>query len=123
VTDPRTEVPDRDRLVALWTGLLLAPAAFLANLEFGYLAVRLGCVGDTVVPLHLIHAVCLLAAAGGGLVAWRIWQATGAGWPGAGGEGSDRTRFMAALGLAVSVLFGVAIVAQWIPTFTLHPCQ
>ncbi len=111
--DPRTEVREPGRIAALWMGLLLAPVAFLANLEFGYLLVHPSCLRDDNLPVHVAHAVCLLLGLLGALVAWRSRRA----------GGSSRTRFMAELGLLTSALFVLSMVAQWIPTFVLHPCQ
>jgi hypothetical protein len=73
--------------------------------------------------IHLVHGACLLVALAGAAIAWRIWTSAGAQWPEDAGGPVARTRFMAGLGLAVSALFGLTILAQWIPTLTLHPCQ
>jgi hypothetical protein len=123
MADPRTSLPESSRLAALWTGVLLAPTAFLANLELGYLAVRPACLSGSSLVLHLVHAACLLAAAGGGWVAWRNWRNAGGAWSGEGGSPESRSRFLAVLGIATSALFGLTIVAQWLPSLSLHPCQ
>lgn len=123
MTDPGTELPEAGHLVGLWTGLLLAPAAFLVNLELGYLAVRGSCAAGSQLALHLIHVVCLLAAGAGLLVAWREFRRAGGVWSTEGGGPEARSRFMAIIGIATSALFGLTIVAQWLPTFALHPCQ
>ena len=109
--------------MALWTGLLLAPVAFLVNLEVAYLAVPASCAHGTAASLHLIHAGCLMAALAGALVAWRRWSVAGVSWPGEAGGATARTQFLAGLGVVGSALFALTIVAQWIPTLTLHPCQ
>ena len=109
MTDPRTEVPDAARLWALWTGLLLAPAAWLTSLEVGYVLVRPDCTAGAAVRQHAVHAGFLLIALGGLLVAWRARQA--------------ERDFLSTLGVATSALFVLVLVAQWIPTFLLHPCQ
>jgi hypothetical protein len=123
MTDPRTEVRDGRHIAALWTGVLLAPIAVLANLEVAYLTVRGSCVHANLLPLHLVHAAFLLIALAGGFVAWREWQADGRVWPDDEGGPVSRSRFMAGVGLSGSALFSLVIIAQWIPTFTLHPCQ
>ena len=38
--DPRTDIRDAKELRDLWTGLLLAPIAFLLNLEVAYAMVH-----------------------------------------------------------------------------------
>jgi hypothetical protein len=121
--DPRTEVPDASHLGALWAGLLLPPAAFLVNLELAYALVPVACSSGTDVFVHLVHLVCLLLALGGGLVAWRSWQTVGPRWSGEQGGRVARSRFMAGVGLLGSLLFALVIVAQWIPSFMLNPCQ
>ena len=123
MTDTRTMVPDAGRLRALWAGVLLAPTAFLLNLELGYLAVPATCTGGSPLVLHLIHGTCLLVAIAGAGIAWRSWRVAGAGWAGETGGPTARSRFLAGLGLSGSVLFALTIAAQWIPTLVLHPCQ
>jgi hypothetical protein len=122
MTDTRTTVAEGGRIVTLWTGLLLAPVAFLLNLELSYLAVPVSCARGSALSLHLVHGACLLLALTGAAVAWRSWSAVGLGWPSAG-EVTAWDRFLAGLGLGGSALFVLTIVAQWVPTFILHACQ
>jgi hypothetical protein len=121
--DPRTEVPDARSIRALWTGLLLAPIAFLIDLEVAYALVPTACSSRNELPVHLVHLACLLVALFGGLVAWGCWKATGSTWPGEEGGPMGRTKFMAGTGMWLSLLFALVIVAMWIPSFVLNPCQ
>ena len=121
--DPRTDVDDARELRALWTGLLLAPAAFLLNLEVAYALVPVACSARTRLLIHVVHAVCLVLAALGTFAAWRMWRVTGETWPGAAGGRLSRSRFMSGLGLFLSLFIIMVIVAQWIPSFILSPCQ
>jgi hypothetical protein len=121
--DPRTDVPDAPQIRALWVGLLLAPVAFLINLESAYALVPTACSSRTVLPVHLVHLACLLLTLYGLLTAWRCWKAAGGTWSGAAGDPLARSRFMAGVGLLVSGMFVLVIVAQWIPSFVLDPCQ
>jgi hypothetical protein len=84
--DPRTDIPDAGELRALWAGLLLAPAAFLLNLELAYALVPTACSTGTRLLMHIVHLVCLLLAAAGALTAWRSWRLTGR--PGLVGQGA-----------------------------------
>src|SRR4051794_1626050 len=95
--DPRTDLPDAKELRALWTGLLLAPAAFLLNLEVAYAVVPTACASGTRLAVHVVHAVCLLLAALGALTALRMWRLGGETWPGDAGGRISRSRFMAGL--------------------------
>jgi hypothetical protein len=121
--DPKTEVPDARQIRALWIGLLLAPMAFLINLEVAYALVPTACSSHNELAVHLVHLACLLLTLYGLLTAWRSWKASGATWPGEQGEPLARSQFMAGTGLLVSTIFVLVIVAQWIPSFVLDPCQ
>jgi hypothetical protein len=121
--DPRTDVPDKGTIRALWTGVLLPPVAFLVNLEVAYALVPAACGARTTIAVHLVHAVSLTLAILGGVVAWRTWQRSGAIWPGGEGGRISRTQFTAGLGALMALLFTIVIVAQWIPSFILDPCQ
>ena len=122
MTDPRTTLGEARRIAALWTGLLLAPTAFLINLELGYALVPAACRTGSTLALHLVHLACLLLAVGGVLVARRNRgpsDITGAD----GNSDTDRDRFMGQVGVAVGLLFALVIVSQAIPGFVLSPCQ
>jgi hypothetical protein len=121
--DPRTEVPDGTEIRDLWAGLLLPPLAFLINLEVAYALVPVACSSQNALPVHLVHLTCLILTLLGGIIAWRSWQRIGATWPGEEGGAVARSRFMAGTGVLSSVLFALVIVAQWIPSFLLNPCQ
>jgi hypothetical protein len=120
MTDPRTEIAGAKRLAALWAGILVAPAAFAANLQLSYLLVHPACLKNDMTPLHVVQILCLVAALGGGLIAWQALRRERAGE--AGGRG-DRSRFLAGLGVWTSALFALVIVAQAVPSFVLHQCQ
>lgn len=122
MTDPRTAIGDARRIAALWIGLLLAPTAFLMNLEVGYALVPTACRSGRMLPLHLVHLACLLLALLGILVAQRLRAPTDI----SGAEENSRTsqaRFMGRLGVAIGLLFALVIMSQAIPGFVLSPCQ
>jgi cytochrome c biogenesis factor len=121
--DPRTDVPDAAELRALWAGFLLPPTAFLLNLEVAYALVPTACSSQSRLLVHLVHLVCLLIALTGGCFALRLWRFYGETWPGEEGGRVSRSRFMAGIGLLLTALFALVIVAQWIPSVVLNPCQ
>ena len=84
--DLRTDIPDAREIRALWVGLLLAPIAFLINLETAYALVPTACSSHHRLPVHLVHLACLLLAAYGLFTACRSWRALGAIWPGEEGD-------------------------------------
>jgi hypothetical protein len=110
-------------LAALWFGLFAGPAAFLLNLQIGYMLAPESCRAGNTVGLHVTHVVCLALAVAGGLIAWRSWRRSGREWPGEEGGVISRNRFMAALGVMTSAMFALVVFAQWLPTFFLSPCQ
>ena len=121
--DPSTDVPEAADLRALWAGFLLAPIAFLLNLELAYALVPTACSSQNRLLVHGVHLVCLLIALTGGFFALRQWRSFGETWPGDEGGRVSRSRFMAGIGLLLSALFALVIVAQWIPSLVLSPCQ
>jgi hypothetical protein len=104
-------------------GLLLAPIAFLINLEAAYALVPTACSSHHELPVHLVHLACFVLALYGLFTAWRGWKALGATWPSEEGDPLARSRFLTGTGLWVSALFLLVIVAQWIPSFVVDPCQ
>lgn len=121
--DNRTSLPDAGETRALWTGVLLPPIAFLINLEVAYALVPAACSSRNTLALHLVHLVCLGLVLLGGLTAWRCWKAMGATWPSEEGGRLARSRFMAAIGVLLSGFVALVVVADWIPSFMLDPCQ
>ena len=107
----------------LWAGLLVAPLAFLLHLQINYMLTTQLCPGGRKSVLHLVTLMFLLAAAGGGFVSWRNWDATGRKWPGETASVLERSRFMAIIGLLISALVLVAFIAQLIPQFIYDPCD
>jgi hypothetical protein len=121
--DRRTDVADAREIRALWVGLLLPPLAFLIDLEVAYALVPVACASRSQLPVHLVHLACLLLALFGSLTAWRCWKVRGASWPGQEGSPLARGRFMAGIGVLLSALFVLVILAMWIPSFMLDACQ
>jgi formate hydrogenlyase subunit 3/multisubunit Na+/H+ antiporter MnhD subunit len=107
----------------LWAGLLTAPLAFLLHLQVNYMLVTQLCQSEHKIVLHLVTFAFLLIAAGGGFVAWRNWESAGRQWPKDIGSVIERSRFMAIIGLLISALVVLALIAQLIPQFIYDPCH
>jgi hypothetical protein len=107
----------------LWIGVLTAPLAFLLHLEVNYALVTQLCQSTHKLSLPLITLLTLVISAGGGFVAWLNWKEAGRKWPGEAGSVTERSRFMAVVGLLISALIILALVAQLIPQFIFDPCQ
>jgi hypothetical protein len=123
-------MPDTERyfsqgmgVLALWLGLLAAPLAWLVNLLLSYSLVLWACSTGRQYTLHLVTLAMLLLAAVGGVIAWRAWRQAGREWHNEAGGVLPRSRFMAALGVLLSSLFSLVILAQGIPSFILPACE
>ena len=121
--DTDTSIPDSRHIRMLWAGLLLAPLAFLANLEIGYALVPVACGSGTTWPLHLVNAASLAIALVGGLIAWRSWNAVGRVWPDGEAGPLGRSRFLGSMGVLLAGFCALVILAQWTAVFLLNPCQ
>jgi hypothetical protein len=84
--------------------------------------VQLACRLGRNLPLHVASAVALLLVAAAGIIAWRSY-------PRSPRDSSithgvlERNRFMAVIGVLMSGLFVLVIIAFWIPDFFVGPCQ
>lgn len=110
------------------TGLLsaavfLGPAAALGDLQIAYMLVAPACEAGTTLPLHLVHAAMLAVAIAGGASGWLALRLVGPGRPHGDAGRAARSRFLALLGMLLSALFALVVVAQWLGDFVLSPCQ
>lgn len=110
-------------VLMLWAGVLVAPVAWILQMQAGYLLVQQSCMSGHNLSLHVVTAVALLLAALGGFIAWRNWEQAGGTWPDEEAGPTPRSRFMGAMGLLLSAMFFLVIVAQGVASFVLHPCQ
>jgi hypothetical protein len=106
----------------LWAGVLVGPTAMLLQLEINYAFVPWACATGHTWPLHLVSVLALLFTVLAGLLAYRIWGRVMAAPEDAGGP-MPRARFMAAVGVLISLLMSLVIIAQWIAVFMHHPCD
>jgi hypothetical protein len=112
-------------LFALWAALLAGPVVWLVQFQTNYTLVPLLCRGGAHnLALHAVFVVALLVVAASALLAWRNFRAAGATTEGEDEAGViPRTRFMSLLGLLVTAMFFLVIVAQWIASWVFGPCQ
>ena len=110
----------------MWFGLLAGPIAWSLRLLIGYPLVPVACEQGTSILLHLVSAGFLLVTLAGAVVAWWSYRQardeTRTAREGADAWTVERTRFMALLGLLVSGLFALVIVAEWLTVFFTDPC-
>ena len=121
--DSDTGIPDARHIVAQVAGVLVPPLATLAGMEVSYALVGPACASGGSLALHLTRLVTLVVVVGAGLVAWREWRAVGVERPGDGGSPGTRARFLSWVGVFAAGLFTLVVIAQWLATFFLSPCQ
>lgn len=118
------ETPAQTRsLSSLWVGLFAGPVAFLLELQINYMVVPWACRTGHRFVLYLVVLLALLITAVGLFSAWRGWNQMGREWPDESGGAVPRNRFMAAMGIVLSLFFFIVVLALGIPNFVLHPCQ
>jgi hypothetical protein len=107
----------------LWAGVLAGPIALALNQSVIYLLVTLTCSYGR--PTVLIPAILLMLAlaAGGAFISWRNWQQAGSSTSDNGGDAMSRSRFMGIVGILLSALSALGIIAMWLPTFFYRQCQ
>ena len=118
-----TEYWDHTGLAKLVGGFLLAPLAWLLDLQISYAMVKWACATDRSVMLLLLPLGSLALI---GLATWWSWscwarlrdQATSEG-----GRLQDRSYFLALAGLAMSAVFGLLIITSYAPRLLLSPCE
>jgi hypothetical protein len=108
---------------ALWAGVLAGPLATLTQLQVNYALVLWACGAGREWALHLVSLLALLVTAAGGLLSWRNLRRAGGGWEEEGAGVLPRSRFMAVVGVLISVLISLVVIAQWIPIFVYGPCE
>jgi hypothetical protein len=107
----------------LWAGVLVGPSATLIQLQTNYALVLWACGSGQVWVLHLVALAALLLCAAAGLLSWRNWRKTGAGWEDEGAGPIPRSRFMSVVGMFVSLMSAVVTIAQWLAVFIYSACQ
>lgn len=110
-------------ILTLGAGLFAGPLSFLLHLQLNYMLVPWACATRNSFVLHLVTLGALLLTASGATLAWRNWQETRREGPSSSGGVLPRSRFLAVLGLLLSALFLLIIMAQWLATLVLSPCQ
>jgi hypothetical protein len=120
--DERSWFSQPQGVAMLWAGLLAGPAAWALDLGVSYALVKWACSSQRTAVLHLITIGALAITAGGALAAWNALQRTPGDALDDGARPPDRGRFMAVLGLVMSALFALTILANDLPRVMLDAC-
>jgi hypothetical protein len=110
----------------LWTGVLLAPAAWITQGSLGWYFGYQACAGLGVAgartALMVLSLVCLGFALVGGWVAWSSWGLTATERHPLDVKGWDRVEYMAAGGVLISSIFVIGIVWGGLSPVLLNEC-
>jgi hypothetical protein len=101
----------------LWTGILVGPFAWTAQLALSYPIAQLTChtgfASQHPTALHAISVGALIIIAAGAFVSWQVYQR----------DRAERVQFMAMLGLLTCALFALVVIATWVPPFVINDCE
>lgn len=105
---------------ALWFGLLGGPAAWTAHLLISYGLVYVVCGTGGSLLLYLTTLVTAAIAAAAGIVAWRLWRRPQTATE-ENAAVAARNGFAGFLGVLLSGLFLLVIVAEGLPPLFFQP--
>lgn len=120
---PAREYWNGTGLMMLVGALLLAPLAWLLDMQVSYSLVKWVCEHDRRGALLAVPAVSLALI---GLAAWMSWSSLKKLEGEArqtGGRPIDRSHLLAVAGLALSAVFGLLILTSFAPRLLLSPCE
>lgn len=110
-------------LMKLVGGFLLAPFAWLLDLEVSYALVGWACENDRREVLWLVPLASLSMIALAGWMSWSCWRTLRGNADLEGGRMEDRSYFLAVSGLAMTAVFGLLVFTSLVPRFLLSPCE
>jgi hypothetical protein len=110
-------------LMMLVASVLLAPAAWLLDVQISYATVKWACEHKTRVLLLAFPAGSLALVALSGWMAWSSWNTLRSVASGEGGRMEDRSYFLALAGLGLSAVFALLILTSVLPRVLLNPCE
>ena len=106
-----------------WTGVLGAPLTWFTSQQVSYALVPWACHGGPLIAIHLANLIALAIVALAGTLAWRDWRRAGRHVSDEHAPPEGRQRFLGMMGLTLSGLFGLVILAQTIGAFFFGPCE
>ncbi len=112
-----------NRAVILWLAILIAPAAWFANLCANFALAPWACSLAWKPALYAVSAVSVLIAAACAAVAWVEWRRLGREYPGEAAGAIPRSRALASGGVALAGMFALVITAQAIAELILRACD
>lgn len=106
-----------------WYGLLTTPLLALMALQTKFTMVSWACSTGQQWTIHLVAVIFLVFTALGGVLAHRSWRAMGSLRSLDGVSGEQWTSFVLVLGMLMSVISTLLLLAMWLPDFFLGACD
>jgi hypothetical protein len=110
-------------LMMLIGSFLLAPFAWMLDLQISYSMVKWACENDKRVLLLLMPLGSLALIAAGSAMSWSCWVKLRDSASEEGSRVVDRSYFLAVAALALNGLFGLLILTSIAPRYFLSPCE
>jgi hypothetical protein len=108
---------------ALWLLVVVGPALVAIEQQVNYVLVRQACSMQRNVALYAVVIVAMLLTIVTAMIGVSIWRRAGTVWPTEAGDLANRIRFISVLGILMSAMSFLVIVAQGIATVHFDPCQ
>jgi hypothetical protein len=115
--------PASKHLLSGWYGFLATPLLALIALQTKFTMVSWACAAGQQWTIHLVAVVFVLLTATGGIVAHRSWRAVGSVRDLSGVSGEQWISFVLVLGILMSVLSTILLLAMWLPNFLIGACD
>jgi hypothetical protein len=113
---------NRGRSVALWAGVIGAPLLWGIQFEATYALSPWACNGSIHAIIHLVTIVAIVIALFFAYLSRRDWRAAGGSPEETDGGTIPRIRFLGALGMFLSLLSAMIILAQGIASLFFEGC-
>jgi hypothetical protein len=110
-------------LAKLVIGFLLAPFAWLLDLQVSYATVKWACAADRRDVLLLLPLGSLALIALGTWLSWSCYRLVRDRADAEGAGVQDRSYFLAIAGLAMNAFFLLLILTSYAPRYVLSPCE
>jgi hypothetical protein len=116
------ELHSTRHVLLLLAGLLIPPLAWLAAIQAAFTLTDWGCEARQSWPLHAVAFGATALSLAAGFASFQCWIDLGAHWPTPKADPLQRSRMLAALGMALAALSVAGLIAHWIVNLVLSPC-
>jgi hypothetical protein len=103
-------------------GIYAGPTAWLIDTQANYALVPWVCATQVKI-IPFVAAAMLALSLFGGFLSWRGYATAGAAPDGASAVGGRPHRFVALMGIACAILFGIVIVVHGAAGMIFHGCE